>query len=34
MLFHYGRLATLQSIIDNATDNKIKAQVKTKLINI
>jgi len=30
----YGRLATLQSIIDNATDNKIKAQVKTKLINI
>lgn len=28
----YGRLATLQSIIDNATNNKIKVQVKSKMI--
>lgn len=28
----YGRLATLQSIIDNATNNKIKAQVKAKML--
>ena len=29
----YGRLATVYSIIHNATGNKIKAQVKAKLIN-
>lgn len=28
----YGRVATLQSIIGNATDNKIKIQVKTKMM--
>ena len=28
----YGRLATLYSIINNATDNKIKAQVKAKML--
>lgn len=28
----YGRLATVYSIINNATDNKIKAQVKAKML--
>lgn len=28
----YGRVATLQSIISSATDNKIKIQVKTKMM--
>lgn len=28
----YGRLATVHSIISNATDNKIKIQVKTKIL--
>ena len=28
----YGRLATVASIIKHATDNKLKAQVKAKMI--
>lgn len=28
----YGRLLTLKSIIDNATDNKVKIQVKAKML--
>ena len=28
----YGRVATLQSIIDSATNNKIKIEVKAKML--